>query len=102
VGAIVLEEGFAVNMRKNRVMTPSLQQRLAGVVVNERTSTTRQSRDLLRAILHNCRTHGPSSQNQNNHPEFAAHLRGRIAAVTMLDARQGERLLRIYDDIDWT
>ena len=49
--------------------------------------------DLLRAILHNCRRYGPSTQNRHEHPAFEEHLRGRIAWVAQHDPVRGARLL---------
>ena len=61
----------------------------------------RREVDTLRAILHNCRVHGPTSQNRAGHPAFAEHLRGRIAWIAQHDPGRGDRLLADYDAIDW-
>jgi len=59
----------------------------------------RAERDALRALLHNCRLHGPESQNRNGHNDFRAHLLGRIAWVTSVDSAQGARLRAQFDHI---
>ncbi len=52
-----------------------------GVVVNARTNVPRATFDRLKAVLTNCARHGPGDQNRDNHPDFRAHLTGRVAHV---------------------
>lgn len=101
VARIVREEGFTVHTAKTRVMRRGRQQRLTGVVVNERPSVPRADHDRLKAILHLCRTRGPESQNTERHPEFRAHLLGRVAWVTHLNPTRGARLRALFDQIAW-
>ncbi len=101
LAAIAIEEGFALNFRKTRVMTASTRQRITGVVVNEKLSAPREELELLRAILHNCRRHGPETQNRAGHPDFRAHLRGRVAWIASLDRQKGARLYTIFESIRW-
>lgn len=101
LAAIAHEEGFALNLRKTRVMTDGGRQRIAGIVVNDKLSATRADIDHLRAILHNCARHGPISQNRDHHADFRAHLRGRVAWVHALDPTKGARLQAMFDQISW-
>ncbi|HEY2736609.1 MAG TPA: hypothetical protein VGI70_21565, partial [Polyangiales bacterium] len=55
----------------------------------------------LRAILHNCRCHGPATQNRDRHPDFRAHLRGRVAWIQSLDPVKGSRLKGMFEQIRW-
>ena len=96
------DEGFRLNPRKTGVMPRAGRQTLGGLVVNERPRVSRQHVDLLRAILHNCRRHGPSTQNRDDLPAFEEHLRGRIAWVAQHDPLRGARLLAEHDEIDWS
>ena len=57
--------------------------------------------DQLKAILYNCSRHGPKSQNINDHPNFKAHLRGRIAYVSWLNPSRGQKLHGLWDRISW-
>ena len=66
------------------------------------TALTTGDHDRLRAILHNCLTHGPSTQNRERHPAFAQHLRGRITWVAQHDPVRGARLLAQHDAVDWS
>ncbi|MFB1484573.1 reverse transcriptase family protein [Corallococcus sp. RDP092CA] len=101
VRRIVREEGFTVREDKTRVMHQGHQQWLAGVVVNQHPALRRADYDRLKALLHLCRTRGPASQNTNGHPDFRAHLRGRIAWVTHLHPARGARLRALFDQIAW-
>ncbi|WP_139978526.1 reverse transcriptase family protein [Nocardioides litoris] len=99
---VVVDEGFRVHPRKTAVMPRAGRQVLGGLVVNDRPRVPRAEVDRLRAILHNCRLHGPASQDRDGHPAFAAHLRGRIAWVAQHDPARGERLLAAWESVDWT
>ena len=102
IGAIAHEEGWRVQHHKTRVMRQSVQQRLTGLVVNVRVNCPRRSIDTLRAILTNCARHGPASQNRDARPDFRAHLNGQIAWVRSVNPAKAERLLGIYERIDWS
>jgi retron-type reverse transcriptase len=99
---IIRHERFRLNASKRRLLRNSQRQIVAGVVVNEKANIPRSQYDALKAILHNCRRHGPASQNRRRHADFAAHLRGRIAHVRHLNAARGEKLLKLYGQIDWS
>lgn len=100
VGAIALEEGFALQWRKTRVMRRGVRQRLAGVVVNRHPNLARDEFDTLKAMLTNCVRHGPASQNRVAHPDFR-YLAGRVAHATMLNDARGAKLQAIFDRIVW-
>jgi RNA-directed DNA polymerase len=90
VNVIILEEGFLINARKTRVMKSSQRQRLAGVVVNAHPNISRAEFDLLKAVLHA----GPPSREREV-------LRGKIAAVQMVNARRGAKLLEVFQRVLW-
>jgi retron-type reverse transcriptase len=99
---IVRQERFRVKLSKRKVIRNSQQQRICGVVVNDQIGIPRREFDRLKAILTNCVRRGPSTQNHERHPDFAAHLRGRIAHVSHLHAERGARLLDLFQQIDWS
>lgn len=101
VGAIVLEEGFKLNYRKTRRMKKSTRQYAAGIVVNELTNIRRKDFDALKATLTNCVRSGPHDQNRDNIPNFRSHLLGRIRWIMQLNPNRGERLMQIFENIDW-
>ena len=101
VAAIALEEGFAVQHRKTRVMRQGVRQRAAGVVINQKINITRDDYDRLKAILYNCVRHGPGEQNRAGVADFRAHLAGRVAHVCRLNPERGEKLMRLFERIEW-
>ena len=101
VAAILHEEGFAANHRKTRIMRHGVRQQLASLVVNQRTNVRRVDFDHLKAILTNCVRLGPESQNREAHPNFKAHLDGRIAFVEMINPDKARRLRKLWSDIVW-
>jgi RNA-directed DNA polymerase len=101
VGAVVLEQGLAVNFRKTRVMRQGVRQHLAGLVVNERVNVPRAEFDRLKAILTNCIRNGPEAENREGRPEFRAHLAGRVACVASVNAERGARLRMLLERIVW-
>ena len=98
---VALEEGFEVNTRKTRVMPQSVQQKVTGIVMNQRPNVPRIDFDRLKATLNNCVKHGPQSQNHAQHTNFKAHLSGKIAYVQMLNAERAYKLRLLFDKISW-
>ena len=101
VAAIALEEGFAVQHRKTRVMRQGVRQQAAGVVLNSHPNVSRGAYDQLKAILHNCLRYGPASQNRAGLPDFRAHLLGRIAHVAQINPHKARLLDAIFQRITW-
>ena len=101
ISAIAQDEGFRLNPAKSVVATRAQRQLLAGVVVNAKPSVPRVEVDRLRALLHNCRVHGPESQNRAGHPDFRAQLLGRVSWVAAVDPRRGALLRAQFDAISW-
>jgi len=92
VSRIILEEGFAPNVRKTRIMRRSQRQRAAGAVLNEGLNIDRREWDRLKAILTNGLRHGLDSQNREQLPDFRAHLDGKISWVESLNPARGAKL----------
>jgi hypothetical protein len=101
IAAILLEEGFAVNHRKTRVMRQGVRQYLAGVVANQHLNVIRADFDRLKATLTNCARLGPETQNRDAHPRFRAHLEGRVGFVEMINPARGRRLRALFQEIRW-
>jgi hypothetical protein len=101
VAAVALEEGFAVQHRKTRVMRQGVRQRAAGVVLNQRVNLPRSDYDQLKAILCNCVRHGPHGQNRAGVADFRAHLAGRVAHAARLNPDRGRRLMKWFEQIAW-
>ena len=101
VAVIVREEGFAVNHRKTRVMRQGVRQQLAGLVLNDRPNVKRAELDRLKATLTNCVRSGPEGQNRERHPQFRAHLEGRVNFVETVNSARGKQVRTIFDRIRW-
>jgi RNA-directed DNA polymerase len=101
VAAVLQEEGFSVHHRKTRIMRQGVRQHLAGLVANRSVNVIRADFDLLKAILTNCVRSGPESQNREPHPNFRAHLEGRVGFVEMINPTKGKRLRAILNRIEW-
>lgn len=101
VNQIIRAERFQVNQEKRRVIRNNQRQTVTGVVVNEHTNVSRKEFDRLKAILTNCIRQGPETQNREQHPDFANHLRGKIAYIQQLNPNRGQRLLQLYEQIRW-
>jgi hypothetical protein len=98
---VIRQERFRVQKAKRKVLRSGQRQSVAGVVVNAKPNVRRDEYDRLKAILHNAIRRGAASQNRAKHPDFAAHLRGRIAYVSMLNPARGAKLASLYDRIDF-
>lgn len=101
VGAIAIEEGFALNMRKTRLMRTATRQRITGIVVNRHPNIARADIDVLKATLTNCARHGPASQNRDARPNWQAYLSGKVAYVQMVNPTRGLRLRALFESIAW-
>lgn len=101
VERIVTEQGYRINPTKTRIRRRGVRQSVTGVVVNERTAPGRREVDRLHAILHNAAEHGPASQNRAGHPEFRAHLLGRIGWVEQVHPGRARRLREEFARITW-
>jgi hypothetical protein len=101
VADIAREEGFTVNADKTLVTTRAGAQRICGVVVNDHLNAPRAEYELLKAILHNIRVHGPASQNRGEVPNFREHLLGRVAWIDSLNPQRGDKLKREFARITW-
>lgn len=96
VAAIAIDCGFTVNFRKTRVMRSNQRQELGGLVVNEHPQVRRAAYDRLRAVLTNCVRNGLEAENRDQHPDFRAHLQGRIAWVAATSPRRGAKLAALF------
>lgn len=101
VGAIARDEGFRLHDGKTRVRTAAQRQTVAGLVVNRAPQVPRDDYDRLRAVLHDAARSGPAAANRAGHPDFRAHLLGRIAWVGAGNPARDAKLRRAFAAIDW-
>lgn len=101
VKTIVADEGFALNRAKTSVRDRSQRQTLTGLVVNQHPNVHRRDYDRLRAVLHDAAVNGPAMANRRHHPEFRAHLEGRIGFVQATNPARARKLWLVFDRIQW-
>ncbi|WP_410656489.1 reverse transcriptase family protein [Amycolatopsis sp. lyj-112] len=101
VRRIVTDEGFRLRDDKTSVAAAHQRQRVAGLVVNSTPAAARADYDALRALLHNCARTGPDAQNRAGHPDFRAHLLGRIGWIAASSEARAARLRALFDGISW-
>ena len=70
-------------------------------MVNRFPNIPRKDYDRLKAVLHNCLIQGAASQNREGVADFRAHLMGRISHVAAINPHKGERLSKLFAQIDW-
>lgn len=102
VERICAEAGFAMNHRKTRIMVQGGRQRLTGLSINRHVNVPRDAYDRLKATLYNCVRLGPAGQNREGHPDFRAHLDGRVSWVESVNRMRGDRLRLLFERIDWS
>ncbi len=101
VTRIVAEEGFAINESKTRVQAKGERRQVTGLVVNQRLGVPRDYDDRLRAVLHDAGRNGVDAANRSGHPNFRAHLEGRVGWVESVNPVRGRRLREQFDAIVW-
>ncbi|MEM9138377.1 MAG: reverse transcriptase family protein [Pseudomonadota bacterium] len=101
IAEIVADCGFRLNPAKTRIQRSGGRQMVTGIVVNSHLNVPRDAYDRLKATVHNCLRHGPDAQNRAGHPDFRAHLEGRIAWIAALNPRRAAKLYAVFDRIDW-
>lgn len=97
---IAEDEGFAVNLKKSRVLRQNAAQLVTGLVVNHRPTLARKEIRRLRAILHRAKTEGLDAQNREGRPHFRAWLQGKIAYLAMVRPELGAKMRETLDTLD--
>ncbi len=100
--SVIRAERFRAHNSKRRILRRTSRQTVTGVVVNSHPNIERDQFDRLKAILFNCVRHGPSTQNREAHPNFAAHLEGRLAYFASINPARAAKLGALYARIDWS
>jgi hypothetical protein len=96
VNQVCHQEGFYINESKFRVLRRSQRQSVTGIVVNSGLNLPRRLRRQLRAILHNCRTHGIASQARGRE-DLLTWLRGQASYLHMVQPDAGREMLARID-----
>lgn len=99
--SIAIEEGFEIATRKTRIMRQGVRQKLTGIVLNKHPNICRKEYDTLKATLYNCIRFGSGTQNRGNVDDFRAHLMGRVSHVNMINPKRAQRLIELFEQIQW-
>lgn len=88
--------GFRLNQGKTKLEPYWRQQRILGIVVNEKTNIPRLEYNRLRCLIHNCLTHGFESQHKRAGQPSAgllkSHIKGKLSYLHQIDPVRIERL----------
>jgi retron-type reverse transcriptase len=90
--SIVTHEGFALNPQKTRVLRPSRQQEVTGVVVNEKLNVSRNTLKRFRATLYQIEKDGPDGKQWGQSPDVIASIQGFANFVYMVNPEKGAKL----------
>ncbi len=93
VDQICQSEGFNENPTKRRVYRRHAQQRVTGIVVNDKLTIPRKARRRFRALLAHCKKEGLASMVAKQ-PSLRAELDGFAAYVKMVQPDLGASLVR--------
>ncbi len=96
VKQIIASEGFTVHPDKQEVMRPHQQQRVTGIVVNQRPSLDGKTLHRFRAVVQQVERHGPAGRHWGGNPLVVDALLGYARYWVMVDAaRATPWLLRV-------
>jgi len=101
---VVRDEGFRPNQAKVRFLTRASQQRVTGVVVNEKLNSPRARRRWIRQELHYVRKFGVDAHlaargiDPSGYKEF---IYGHALALKQVNSTEGVAVLSALDSVDW-
>lgn len=99
---IIRQEGFLIKRKKIDIQYKNQRQEVTGIVVNKIPNIAKENRKKLRAIIHNCRVYGPSTQTAENKDKFRERLFGSINYVKQVNPELGEKFQEEFDRINWS
>lgn len=86
---IITSEGLNINPEKTTIMRKGRQQRVTGVVVNEKLNIPRDDMRRFRALLHNILQNGWKDQKWRGTDNLYLSVKGYISFVKMVNAERG-------------
>lgn len=112
---IIDQEGFRMNEGKLRILRSGKRQTVTGLVVNEKPNISKNTRKMLRAVLHNCRQGDIHQQRVRwvtehkrlpadiyySTDSFKRALLANIHFVKMVNPTEGHKLLSSYYAVQW-
>ncbi|MDY0128941.1 MAG: retron St85 family RNA-directed DNA polymerase [Methanosarcina vacuolata] len=98
---IIERYGFTINEEKTRMFSRGSQQKVTGLVVNDKVSIGRKKKKTLRATVHNIVRNGFEIENRDNDPFFKEKIFGELAYARMIDPVFANPLIEILQGLDW-
>lgn len=100
---IVLQEGFLVSTDKTEFQDCRERQEVTGIVTNQNLNIPREKRKKLRAVIHNCKTYGPSSQTKSGESveDFKKRISGEVNWILQVNPIAGKKLKTASNEIRW-
>jgi retron-type reverse transcriptase len=98
---IINQSGFTPNRNKTTFASKDEAQIVTGHLVNNKPNVREQERRRLRAILHRCKTTGPEGCAQGSIEQLKRRLRGKIAHLSSINPKAGQKLLKEFNSIEW-
>ena len=84
--------GLKINVKKFQEMRKTKRQKILGLIINEKVNMPKKEIEEVKRILHKAKNSGLETQNKNNHPNFRAHIAGRIVQIKIFNPDVGEKL----------
>ena len=101
IRAVVRKSGYRVNEKKTRVQRPHRQQKLLGIVINEKISIPRDLYKRMRAMLHHCLVEGfepvAAKMGKSGGPELQGWIEGKLAYFSSVCPQQTRALKARYE-----
>ncbi|KMK75265.1 reverse transcriptase family protein [Alkalihalobacillus pseudalcaliphilus] len=101
---VVQEERFLINEKKVRVQFQYHRQMVTGLIVNEKLSIPKKTRNYLRQEIYYCQKYGVKDHMSKKglyKTNYQGHLTGLAQFIKMVDSKLGEEYLKSLDKIDW-
>ncbi len=103
--SIITHEGFAIHPDKTRVLRPSSQQEVTGLVVNDQLNIPRKTLKRFRATLYQIEMDGPEGKRWGPSPDVIASILGFANFVYMVNPEKGAKyqaqVSRIIEKYGW-
>lgn len=101
---IIAEEGFKVNSQKTRFQYSNQRQEVTGLIVNQRLSVSRSLKNELRNAIFFSKKYGVDDHMKHigcDKSFYKEHLYGIAYFIKMVEENEGEKYLRLLNEICW-
>lgn len=99
VDEIVKTEGFEIHPDKTHIMRKSRQQKVTGIIVNEKPNVEREKLRKFRALLHNIEVNGWQGQQWGNASHPALAIEGYINFINMVNPAKAKQYQEAFKRI---